>query len=210
MMASTGSRDRSTFMSSLRRSTSRREAATRRGGRKGEPTSPGLPTNNSVKFAGMRPSFLGQNHSSVLVFRAEPITTRAITTLHNLCPLSQEINAEATRWYSFLNNLSTKALSRDYLQSIKGVGTWLSSLRSGQCTSGYLVFRRLCGEGCWTMWRTSQKWSEGCFRAGSDPVFVWADAAAFSMAVFRVPGEKVGPCAVKCAGGRKMSAGGTI
>src|SRR5271157_767940 len=147
MMASTGSRDRSTFMSSLRRSTSRREAATRRGGRKGEPTSPGLPTNNSVKFAGMRPSFLGQNHSSVLVFRAEPITTRAITTLHNLCPLSQEINAEATRWYSFLNNLSTKALSRDYLQSIKGVVTWLSSLRSGQCTSGYLVFLRLCGEG---------------------------------------------------------------
>ena len=78
MMASTSSRDRSTFMSALRRSTSSRETAARRRGRKGEPTSAGFPTNNSVKIAVTRSPFPGR--------------TRAITTFHNPCPLSQEPN----------------------------------------------------------------------------------------------------------------------
>jgi hypothetical protein len=59
-MTSTSSRDRSTFMSAVRCSTSRRGAAARRGARKGEQTSAGLQTNTSVKIALTRPPFLSR------------------------------------------------------------------------------------------------------------------------------------------------------
>jgi hypothetical protein len=54
-------------------------------------------------------------------------------------------NAKAIHSHYLSNKRSTKALSRDYLQPIKGLGPWLSSLRSGQCTSGHLVFSALRG-----------------------------------------------------------------
>src|SRR5271165_2012180 len=80
MMASIGSRDRSTFISSVRCSTSRPGTAARRGARKGEQKSPGLLTNNSVKIAATRPPFLGQDEGDHYFLQS--------------CPLSQEINAE--------------------------------------------------------------------------------------------------------------------